>query len=384
MAMHSARGRALAAILALGLGLAIPVQGAGSTGMSETAAQAWEWTFRVTADPAPVRAAPDLAAPQIETLAKGAQVRSFAAAGAWIRVIITRRDGSVVIGYASVNDVELVDTVMNESAIYWTSLEDGYRGARLAVRFSAGLGTSGGGDVVRGSKDLLWVIAAQLEKLGYRPVRQERPPFPPRTSYNGEILYRMTPRFEAGLGASKESAHSASEFNATQHSRAMVEPGIDALTAFATVAYLLPINRSASLRLSGGPLLTRVRYSIRGTYPTSEARINVDQTAAAWGLGARLGAALEINLGARKALFFEVSGRDGVVRGFRGTEDSLLMVGHWMEDIRHIDGPLCAVGRTGLTRLMILSAPSQAPGPFRDAYYSMAGIDIRAGFRIRI
>ncbi len=142
MAMRNASRPALAALLALGL--ALPVQGAGTAGTAEAAAQSWEWTFRVTADPAPVRAAPDPAAPQIETLAKGAQVKSFAAEGAWIRVILARRDGSVVIGYASVNDVELVDAAMNESAIYWTSLADGYRGARLALRFSAGLGTGGG------------------------------------------------------------------------------------------------------------------------------------------------------------------------------------------------------------------------------------------------
>ncbi len=239
--------------------------------------------------------------------------------------------------------------------------------------------------MVRGARDLLWVIGTQLTSLGYRSTFPNRPPFPLRASYGGEVLYRLTPRVEAGLGASAESAHGSGEYAASLHSRALIEPGIDALTAFATVSYLLPINRSAGLRLSGGPMLARVTVLDQGHL--SGRRGQDERRPDRHGLGPRGAPGLGFGDQPRRAEGPLHRGRGDGSEGLaasrgRKARCSWSAIGWWKPGTSR--GGSTSSKKAGLTRLMILPEKTWGPGPSREAVYSLAGIDIRAGFRIRI
>lgn len=352
------------------------------------AAQVTEWTFRVTADPAPVRARPDPAATQVDSFAKGLTVKSYAAEGAWIRFIITRQDGSVVIGFVAASDLELLDSKVEEAADFWTDPGDDYRGAGLVFRFAGGYGTLGGGDVPRGTETLYRDLASYIDAWpGYAFIREDPLSFKTRTTLIGEALYHLTPRFGLGLGASLSFARAFGERVYEKffpyESKLLIEPNIRTIAYFLTAAYLLPLNKLLSVRLSGGPLLAQTRYLCHGISPVYERRWELVQQVNGWGLGAHAAAALEINLNEKAAIFLEAAGRAGTVRGFEGMQDVTFTAANGALDIERVSGTLYAVETASGTRLVVLADPALGPGPAREAVYSLAGIEARFGFRIR-
>jgi hypothetical protein len=204
---------------------------------------------------------------------------------------------------------------------------------------------------------------------------------------SGEVLYHLTPRFGLGLGASLSFARTFGERVYERffpyESKLLIEPNIRTFTYFLTAAYVLPLNKLLSVRLSGGPLLAQTRYICHGISPVYELRWELVQQVNGWGLGAHAAAALEINLNEKSAIFLEAAGRAGTVRGFEGMQDDTQTAANGGLDIQRISGTLYAVETDSGTRLLVLSDPALAPGPAREAGYSLAGIEARFGFRIR-
>ncbi|MCX6559682.1 MAG: hypothetical protein NTZ26_04140 [Candidatus Aminicenantes bacterium] len=350
-------------------------------------AQATQWIFRVVADPAPVRVRPDITAPQIDAFVKGTEVKSYATEGAWVRFLVTRKDGSVLVGYVSASDLELVETKEESTVDFWTSPDEAFRGTGFVFRFSGGIGTLGGGDLLTGISDRFQTQIEQLLALDYTPLDPSDYSFKIRTSFSGEMLYHFTPRFGLGLGAAVAYAHTFGESVFTKYfpieNKAVVEPNIRTMAYFATAAYLLPINKLLSVRFSGGPMWVQTKYSFHGMTPAAEIQTDFIQRADGSGFGAQAGIALELNLNERAALYLEVSGRAGTIRNFQGTQTTSTVLANHMAYEDDVAGNLYAVETDGKTLLMILPDPSLAPGPYREAGYNLTGVDARFGFRIR-
>jgi hypothetical protein len=350
-------------------------------------AQATQWTFRVVADPAVVRARPDAAASPIDAFLKGAVVKSYAAEGAWIRFLVTRKDGTVFVGYVSASDLELVEMKDEEPVDYWTSPDEAFRGKGFLFRFSGGLGTLGSGDLLAGTTDRFQTQIEMLENLGYAYVRDDPMAFKTRTSFSGELLYHFTPRFGLGLGAAVAYAHTFGESVYAKYfpveNRAQVEPNIRTMAYFVTASYLMPLNKLLSVRLSGGPMFVTAKYTFHGMTPAVEIQTDFIQRADGSGLGAQAGIALELNVNEMGALYIEVSGRAGAIRNFTGTQSGSTVLANHMAYEDETAGSLYAVQTEGKTLLMILSDPTLAPGTYREAGYNLLGVDARFGFRIR-
>jgi hypothetical protein len=155
------------------------------------------------------------------------------------------------------------------------------------------------------------------------------------------------------------------------------------LAYFFTASYLLPLNKLLSLRLSGGPMLAQVRYTCQGTSPALERYWSTLVEVSAMGFGAHAGAALELNLNERGAIFIEVSGRAGTVSGFEGKQNNNFLYYTGMSDIYRVEGTLYAKEAENRTLLEVRPGTSQAPEPYRKAGYNLMGVDARFGFKIR-
>ena len=312
---------------------AIPAEAAGSMRTAEAAAatQVNQWTFRVIADPAVVRAGPDPTAPAVDSFAKGGQVKSFAAEGAWIRFLITRPDGSVIVGYVAATDLELLETKEEAAADYWKVEEDSYFGRGIVVRLSGGYGTFGGGDLRSGSQNLFQIKVDQLLAQGYEFETEDPMEFGSRTSFEAEFLYHLSSRFALGVGVGAAWSRDTGEYTyaSSDQGNQLVNYGAQAVPRLRTysyraiLSYLLPINKRLALRLSGGPMLVQAKFFYLGLTPIgTQGQETFNQTAASTGLGAHASLALELNLNEQASFFLEVGGRAGRLSGFEGTQDT--------------------------------------------------------------
>lgn len=380
MSTHPAR--ALSVLAAVAMAASVLVAPPPALG------QATEWTFRVAADPAVVRAQPDAASPRVESLAKGATVKSYAAEGAWIRCIIARPDGSVVIGYVAAGDLELVDSKAEEAADFWTEPGAAFHGAGFVFRFSGGLGTIGSGDLLKGTDGHFQSLIEYLESYpGYEFLSETPLSFKTRASLSGELLYHLSPRFGLGLGFSYASSRAYGEKVYMKffpyESKVNIEPKITTLAYSAVASYLMPLNKVLSLRLSGGPMLARVSYFCKGTSPELARYWSTQVDVAAMGLGAHAAAALELSLNERGAIFLEVAGRAASIRGFEGRQNNNFLYYSGQSDIIRVEGTLYATETDNRTRLEALADETPVPESYRKAGYNLMGVDARFGFRIR-
>ncbi len=380
MSTHPARALSILAAVAIAASVLVAP--------SPALGQATEWTFRVAADPAVVRAQPDAASPRVESLAKGTTVKSYAAEGAWIRCIIARPDGSVVIGYVAASDLELVDSKAEEAADFWTDPGDAYHGAGFVFRFSGGLGTIGSGDILKGTDGHFQNLIEYLESYpGYEYLRETPLSFRTRNTFGGELLYHLSPRFGLGLGVSYASSHAYGEKVYMKffpiEAKVNIDPKITTLAYSVIASYLLPLNKILSLRLSGGPMLAHVRYLCQGTSPVLDRFWSTLVDVSAMGLGAHATAALELNLNERGAIFIELAGRAASIRGFEGRHNNNFMYYNGTSEIIRVEGTLYAVETDNRTRLEALADTTQAPEAYRKAGYNLMGVDARFGFKIR-
>ena len=346
-------------------------------------AQIHQWTFRVIADPAVVRAGPDPIAPVVDSFAKGEQVKSFAAEGAWIRFLIARRDGSVVIGYVAATDLALLETKEEAAADYWKVDSEAYNGPGFVIRLSGGYGMLGGGDVPTGVADRYQAAVDQAEARGYNLVLDEPLGFGSRISGDLDILYHLSPRFALGLGGSYASTRAFADYSYADYYGVTAEPKLRTTGYRLIVSYLLPLSKLLSLRLSGGPMLaqTKFEYSSVTLLPSGEEKFG--QTANATGFGAHASLALELNLNEFASIFIEACGRAGRITGFEGSQISEAPGPSGWTETDEQSGTLYAVEAGGRTFLMILSDPALAPGPYHEAAYNLTGVDGRLGFKIR-
>ncbi|MDD8026048.1 MAG: hypothetical protein PHI34_06010 [Acidobacteriota bacterium] len=353
------------------------------------AGQTAEWTFRVIADPAVVRIRPDAAAPAVDSFAKGEQVKSYAAEGAWIRFLIARRDGSVVIGYVAATDLEIITTKEEEAANFWKVETDAYQGRGFAVRLSGGYGMLGGGDIPAGAADRYQDAYDRALAQGYALVANNVMAFESRISGDLDILYHLSPRLAVGLGGGFSRTRSLADSTLTYRGvlneayGVKAEPQLRTFNYRAVVSYLLPIDKLLSLRLSGGPMLahTKFLYSCVTLLPTGEESLN--QTASATGFGAFASLALEVNLNEQASIFVEVFGRAIRISGFKGKQvlDATGLSG-WVDTFEQ-SGTLYATETDGRTFLTILSDPALVSGSYHEAVYDLTGVDGRLGFKIR-
>lgn len=378
-------GAALILVLALA-GPAFPSSPAGAAGPAASG-QSNEWTFRVVADPAVVRLRPDPEAPAVDSFAKGALVKSYSPEGAWIRFIISRRDGSVVIGYAASTDLELVETRELGPAGFWVVEEDAYHGRGINFRLTGGYGMIGGGDLIAGSKARFQEAVEWFQARDY--VTMENPPvvFSSRSGFGVELTYNLTPRFGLGLGGTVAWSRTFPESTfdkgyQTRFGSADAELNLRTIDYRAVAFYLIPLNKLLSVRIYGGPLLAHVRYWYHGMTTGFEQQMNFVQQTTAQGLGAHAGAALELNINEMVSLYVEAAGRAGKVSGFEGLQSNEVTTGNSSET-EALNGTLYAVDVGGKTLLMVLADPGLAPGPCREAVFDLLGLDARFGFKLR-
>ena len=391
MSIHRTRlSHALAAALSA-FALTIPVL---TIPAEAAAAQSIEWTFQVIADPAVVRTDPDPAAPAVGSFAKGGQVKSFAAEGAWIRFLITRPDGSLVIGYVAAADLKLLETKEAPAVDYWKVEADAYYGRGLVVRLSGGYGTIGGGDIISGTRDRYQANVDKLLALG-REFETENPmSFGSRTSFDLQLLYHLSARFALGLGGNVASSRVFAESTYTKimtdtltsglaNVGAKAEPKLQTVGYQAIASYLLPINKRLSLRLSGGPLLAQVKFRYYGTTTLPTGLEYFYQKMSAHGFGAHASLALELNVNEQASLYLEAFGRAARISGFEGTQATNLTARNGWTENEELSGTLYAVETDAGTFLMVLSDPASAPGPCHEAVYDLLGVDLRLGVKIR-
>ncbi|GEM_PF-3350300 len=349
--------------------------------------QSNEWTFRVVADPAVVRLRPNPDAPAIDSFAKGALVKSYAPEGAWIRFIIARQDGSVIIGYAASTDLELVETREQAAADFWTVEEDAYHGRGLNFRLTAAYGMIGGGDLIAGSKNRFQDSVEWFQARDY--VTMDNPPvvFSSRSGFGAELAYNLTPRFGLGLGATISWSRTFPEsvFDKgyiTRQANADAELNLRTMDFRAVASYLIPLNKLISIRLYGGPLLAIVRYWYHGMNSGFEQQQNFVQQTTGRGFGVHAGTALELNINEQVSLYLEAAGRAGKISGFTGLQSDEITVGN-SSNTEELNGTLYAVDVGGRTLLMVLADPSLAPGTCREAVFDLLGLDARFGFKLR-
>lgn len=391
--MPKRRARRLSAAAAFILALALAAQAFPAAPAPPPAAepggdvQSNEWTFRVVADPAVVRLRPDPDAPAVDSFAKGALVKSYSPEGAWIRFIIARKDGSVVIGYAASTDLELVETRELGPADFWVVEEDAYHSRGVNFRLTGGYGTIGGGDIIAGSKARFQEAVEWFQARDY--VTMENPPvvFSSRSGFGVEMTYNLTPRFGLGLGGTVSWSRTFPESTfdkgyATRYGSADAELNLRTIDYRAVAFYLIPLNKLLSIRVYGGPLLAHVRYWYHGMTTGFEQQMNFVQQTTAKGFGAHAGAALELNINEKVSLYLEAAGRAGKISGFEGLQSEEVTISPSSET-EALNGTLYAVDVGGRTLLMVLADPASAPGPCREAVFDLLGLDARFGFKLR-
>ena len=335
---------------------------------------------------------PDFAAPIVDSLAKGTVVKSYAVDGAWVRFLVTRKDGSVAIGYANASDLEMIKEGDEDEAGVWAPGEmpdKAFRGKGHIVRIFGGFGMLGGGDLPTAARNRFTAEINLIEASGEKALSQINPAFRSRLSFGGEYLYPLTPRFSLGLGiyAAYGKALGSGIFSWSHRvsNRIRAEPNLQTTAYFATASLLLPSDKRSAIRFSGGPMFVTARFSYHGTTPQRMYKMDFAQEATASGFGIQGGVALEININRRSAFYVELMGRAGLIRGFHGTQvttiDRSATAG--TTDVETMTGPLYVVETGGRTLLVILSDPKLAPGPFKEAVYDLLGFDARLGYQIR-
>lgn len=371
------------------LALAIPSEAAGpSKRPSESSsAQAIEWTFRVTADPATARIRPDPAAPAVAFLAKDSQVKSYAAEGSWVRIIIARQDGSVVIGYVSSTDLESLEIHQNETASFWRTEKDDYYGPGFSLLLSGGYGTIGGGDIPAGAANYYQAMIDQLS-VKYKFGGGNPMAFGSRASVDLGLLYHLSARFALGLGGDAAWSRALADTYAMAGER-LTSLGVQAIPRLYTVSYraiasyLLPITKQLALRLSGGPMMVRTQFDYSCSAKLPGIAENFVLSANAFGFGAHASAALELNVNESASLFLEAFSRAARLSGFEGTQKTnKTSTGGWVAS-GDSTGTLYAVDADAGTLLTILTEAPAASNPYREAVYSLLGVDIRFGFKLR-
>jgi hypothetical protein len=347
-----------------------------------------DWKLRVTVDEALIRILPELDSPQAAVVPKGTILHAYASLGAWFRVLTnSAKDGRLVMGYISTSDVEIIEEKPLETAEFWPTEGEIYRGAGITLRAWGGLSTFSSADLDAACEGMAARTGAEIEALGYGLVSRDVAALHSGGSIGAELSYELSPRISLGLGftytrANRENVYA---FITTGN----IECDLDA-TALVQVyaykldaAYTIPLNKTFSLVLHGGPAFYHVRNVFKIAFEGLDFAQNFFQDTHQDAFGVNAGLALNVHLNSRAAIFAEALGRTVRFASLSGAEVFTKYTDSGLALDDRFSGDLYYRAGGTYPETAVRSAPPAGPGEVRKAVLPFAGFDFLFGFRIK-
>jgi opacity protein-like surface antigen len=347
-----------------------------------------DWKLKVTVEGAAVRLKPELEGPIAAVVPKGTILRAYEAVGAWYRVLATTtRDGSSVIGYIATSDVEVLEETVLRPPDFWPIVYEYYRGLGLAIRLNGGLGTVSSADIDAILDGMAGRTSESLLAQGYSYVTQSVSQLHSGVAMGGELTYELLPSFSIGLGFAYTRASRQNTYTYV-----IVEPYENSVDVMALVQvyayrlgayYTIPLNRTFSLVLSGGPAYYHVNYLHKITFEGAISASSFFQNTQQNALGLNAGLALELNLNGRVSIFAEARGRMIRFSSMSGTESFDQSSYGWAQPKKEYSGNLYFVDEGAYSWSAVRDSPPSGPGAVRKAVLNFSGIDMLCGFRVK-
>lgn len=345
-----------------------------------------QWKIKISVEAANIRLEPAAESPVVSTRPKGTVLDSYEKTGEWFRVVIGPDEkGFTLIGYLHSSDVEVVEEKIIKEPDFWEEEPEFFEGIGLRVKLSGGLSFFGSGDIDKGTRGFFDSTADFFFSSGYT-VDKRPESFAPALDISGDIIFSIKPRIGIGLGTSYIRA-SGKNFLLVSGRELYLEqqvgsiPKISVITLRLGVFFTIPIHRSFSICLNGGPSLYLARYSYALETNIKDIT-DIFQKATAQNLGFHGGLGLAVDLTKRSVFFIEGQARYAKISNFEGEGKLREEVD---SDIVYSEekGKLYYIEDEKYSYLTIRNEEPSGYKTIRKASFNLSGISLRAGLIIK-